>query len=59
MKAILSEIVLIAGASCFVIGAATLMFGSVQPAEPSSIAAIGLILGAAGAGMKKHWKQGK
>ena len=58
MKTILSEVVLIAGASCFVIGAATLVFGSFQPAEPHSIAAIGLILGAAGAGMKKRWKQG-
>lgn len=58
MKAILSEFVLIAGASCFVIGAVTLVFGSVQPAEPHSIAAIGLILSAAGAGMKKRWKQG-
>lgn len=56
MKSILSEIVLIAGVLCFVIGATTLVFGSFQPSEPHSIAAIGLILGGAGAGMKKHWK---
>jgi hypothetical protein len=59
MKTILSEIVLIAGTSCIVIGAAALMFGSFQPSQPHSIAAIGLILVAAGAGKKKHWKLGK
>lgn len=50
MKAIVSDIVLIAGASCFVIGAATLVFGSFQLSEVHSLAAISIILGAAGWG---------
>ncbi|NLG98881.1 MAG: hypothetical protein GX491_16115 [Chloroflexi bacterium] len=56
MKAILSDLVLIAGASCFVIGAAMLVSGSFQPSEPHSITTIGLILTAVGSGLKKRRK---
>ncbi|MBI4928460.1 MAG: hypothetical protein HY835_11890 [Anaerolineae bacterium] len=59
MKSILSKMVLIAGVLYFVLGAAALAFGSLQPSQTHSIAALGIILVAAGADMKKCWNQEK
>ena len=56
MKKKISEIVLITGVLCFVLGAALLGLGLLQPPQPHSIAALGLILVAAGAGGKQRWK---
>lgn len=57
VKTILAEIILIAGVLCFIAGAVDLFWGSLQPTETHSIAAVGLILIASGAGAKKFWKK--